>query len=167
MNAKHMMYTYEADIARLRAELAAEREKLKAQRLVSGAVIEGLRAELAAEKQRYNAAFVDAETYDSQAREIDRLHNEIGELTSTVSVREDEVTGLLGINEELRAELAAEREKFEKFSRVRAVLDATLEETRQEELPQDFTLNGRGQYETDLKRATTARRKAVREWRES
>ena len=43
-------------------------------------------AELAAEKQRYNAAFVDAETYDSQAGEIDRLRDELAKVKAVLKL---------------------------------------------------------------------------------
>ena len=82
--------------------------------------VEELEKELAAEKQNYVEAFVDAEKYDSQTEEIDRLRAELDKQTVKLANKSASVDGLLEKwrdaekeNGELRAELAAEREKRE------------------------------------------------------
>ena len=157
MNAKHMMDTYEADIARLRAELDKQTVKLANKTASIDGLLEKwrdaekesgeLRAELAAECNRANE-FQKAEKELSDA--YLRLRDILRALDTSHAPTPEEVWA----HTETKAQ------------KVMKVLEAADEETRQEELPQNFTMNGRGQYETDLRRAANARRKAVREWRE-
>ena len=45
-----------------------------------------------------------------------QLRTELGELQSALSVREDEVTGLIGMNDQLRTDLTTAREEIEKWA---------------------------------------------------